>query len=149
MTGRGDFTQNAIGFSNLSNYTLAISMPEQMGPGQFSEYSHFTVSTLFICANEEYMPHLILFPFRLRFNAIPRSETGNMADDCLALDARESAQHAYEEGHKICWLAYRKYKESAHMYLVAHPISQPSLDISPIWTPIIATEIRQLHLRPV
>jgi hypothetical protein len=40
MTGKGDFTQNAIGFSDLSNYTLAISMPDQMGPGQvFSEQS--------------------------------------------------------------------------------------------------------------
>jgi hypothetical protein len=34
---------------------------------------------------------------------------------------------------------YRKYKESAHMSLVAHPINQPSLVISPIWTPIIVS----------
>jgi hypothetical protein len=33
---------------------------------------------------------------------------------------------------------YRKYSESAHMSLIDRPISQPSLDISPIWTPIIA-----------
>jgi hypothetical protein len=43
------------------------------------------------------------------------------------------AQHAYEEGHKICWneakvlqiapnTTYRKYKESAQMSLVDHPI---------------------------
>jgi hypothetical protein len=32
-------------------------------------------------------------------------------------------------------VTYRKYKESAHMSLAAHPISQPSFDISPIWTP--------------
>jgi hypothetical protein len=32
---------------------------------------------------------------------------------------------------------YRKYKESAHMSLTDHPTSQPSLDISPIWTPVI------------
>jgi hypothetical protein len=31
----------------------------------------------------------------------------------------------------------------------AHPISQPSLDISPIWTPIITAEVRRLQLRPV
>jgi hypothetical protein len=37
----------------------------------------------------------------------------------------------------------RKYKETAHMFLVAHPISQPSLDISPIWTPIIAAEVKK------
>jgi hypothetical protein len=36
---------------------------------------------------------------------------------------------------------YRKYKESAHMSLVDHTISQPILDISPIWTPIITAEV--------
>jgi hypothetical protein len=52
------------------------------------------------------------------------------------------AQHAYEEGHQIHWkdvnvlqiepnTTYRKYKESTHMPLAAHPISQPSLNISP------------------
>jgi hypothetical protein len=67
------------------------------------------------------------------------------------------AQHA---GHKICWkeakvlqieprTAYRKYKESAHMSQAAHPISQPSLDISPFWTSIIAAEVRALQPRPV
>jgi hypothetical protein len=61
----------------------------------------------------------------------------------------KSAQHEYEEGHKICWneakvlqiesiTTYRKYKESAHMSLIDYPISRPSLDISPMWTPIIA-----------
>jgi hypothetical protein len=70
------------------------------------------------------------------------------------------AQHAYEEGHRTRWIeakvlqiepiiTYRKYKESAHMSLVDHPISQPSLDISPIWTPIIAAAARKLQLRPV
>jgi hypothetical protein len=69
-------------------------------------------------------------------------------------------QHSYEEGHKICWkeakvlqivpnTTYRQYKESAHMSLAAHPISQPSLDISPIWTFIIEAEVRELQLRPV
>jgi hypothetical protein len=33
---------------------------------------------------------------------------------------------------------HRKYKESAHMCLIDHPICQPSLDISPIWIRIIA-----------
>jgi hypothetical protein len=32
--------------------------------------------------------------------------------------------------------------------LIDHPISQPSLDISPIWTFIIAAEITKLQLRP-
>jgi hypothetical protein len=62
----------------------------------------------------------------------------------------------YEEGHKICWeeakvlqiepnTTYRKYKESAHMYLIDHLFSQPNLDISPIRTPIIAAEVRELN----
>jgi hypothetical protein len=32
--------------------------------------------------------------------------------------------------------------------LADHLISQPSLDISLIWTPIIAAEVRKLQLRP-
>jgi hypothetical protein len=39
---------------------------------------------------------------------------------------------------------YRKYKESAHMSLLDHPISQPSLDMSPIWTPVIIAEIKRI-----
>jgi hypothetical protein len=35
------------------------------------------------------------------------------------------------------------------MSLLEHPISQPSLDISPIWTPIITAEVKKLQLRPV
>jgi hypothetical protein len=76
------------------------------------------------------------------------------------LEKSKLAQHAYEEGHKICWnkarvlqiepnTTYRKYKESAHMPLLDHPISQPSLDISPIWTPVIAAEIKKLQIHEV
>jgi hypothetical protein len=68
------------------------------------------------------------------------------------------AHHAYEEGHRIFWkeakvfkiesnTTYRKYKEAAHMSLLDHPISQPSLDISPIWIPVITAEVRKLQLR--
>jgi hypothetical protein len=64
------------------------------------------------------------------------------------LQKSKLGQHAYKEGHKICWneakvlqtepnTTYRKYKESAHMSLIDNLISQPSLDISPIWTPLI------------
>jgi hypothetical protein len=60
----------------------------------------------------------------------------------------------YILNHKICWkeakilqiepkTTYRKYKESAHMRLLDHPISQPSLDISPIWTPGITAEVKK------
>jgi hypothetical protein len=79
--------------------------------------------------------------------------------ECL-LEKSKLAQHAYKNGHKICWkeakvlqtepdTTYRKYKQSAHMSLVDHPISQPSLDISPIWTPVIAAEVRKLQLCPM
>jgi hypothetical protein len=44
---------------------------------------------------------------------------------------------------------YKKYEESAHMSLLHHQISQPSFDISPIWTPMIAAEIRRLQLHQV
>jgi predicted GIY-YIG superfamily endonuclease len=70
------------------------------------------------------------------------------------LEEPKLAQHAYEEGHRICWseakvlqtepnTTSRKYKESAHMSLLDHPISQPSSDISPIWTPVITAEVRK------
>jgi hypothetical protein len=35
------------------------------------------------------------------------------------------------------------------MSLLDHPTSQPSLDISPIWTPVITAEVKELQLRPV
>jgi hypothetical protein len=44
---------------------------------------------------------------------------------------------------------YSRYKESALMSLVAQPIRQPNLENSPIWTPIIAAEVRKLQLRPM
>jgi hypothetical protein len=76
------------------------------------------------------------------------------------LEKSKLVEHSYEEGHKICWkeekvlqiepnTTYRNYKESAHMYLADHPISQPSLDISPIWNPIAAAEGRKPQLYPV
>jgi hypothetical protein len=76
------------------------------------------------------------------------------------LEKSKSGQHAYEEGHRLCWkeakvlqiepnATYRKYKGSAHMSLAAQPISQPSLDISHIWTPIIEAEFRKLQPRSV
>jgi hypothetical protein len=65
------------------------------------------------------------------------------------LEKSKLAQHACEEGHRICWkeakvlqielnTTYRKYKESALMPVVGHLFRQPSLDISPIWTAITA-----------
>jgi hypothetical protein len=36
---------------------------------------------------------------------------------------------------------YRKYKESAHMLYLTNLINQPSVDISPIWIPLISNEV--------
>jgi hypothetical protein len=35
------------------------------------------------------------------------------------------------------------------MSLLDHPISEPSLDISPIWTSVITAEVKKLQLRAV
>jgi hypothetical protein len=40
---------------------------------------------------------------------------------------------------------FRKYKESAHMAYLENMISQPSLEMSPIWLPIIKEEIKRLQ----
>jgi hypothetical protein len=39
----------------------------------------------------------------------------------------------------------RKYKEAAHMACITNPISQPSLEISPIWIPLIREEVGRLQ----
>jgi hypothetical protein len=70
---------------------------------------------------------------------------------CL-LEKSKLAQHAYEEDHRVVWdkarvldiennSRFRKYKESAHMACSTNLISQPSLDISPIWIPFISEEV--------
>jgi hypothetical protein len=35
------------------------------------------------------------------------------------------------------------------MSLIDHPISHPSLDISPLWTAVITGEVKELQLRSV
>jgi predicted GIY-YIG superfamily endonuclease len=69
------------------------------------------------------------------------------------------AKHAYEEGHRIQWKEAkaaqietnnicRKYKEAAHMACITNPISQLSLEISPIWIPLIQEEgCRAVHCK--
>jgi hypothetical protein len=37
------------------------------------------------------------------------------------------------------------YKEFAHMSLIDHPLIQPSLDISPIWTPVFPAELKNYN----
>jgi hypothetical protein len=74
----------------------------------------------------------------------------NLKEDLLAKS--KLAQHAYEEGHRVGWdevriletesySRYRKYKELAHMACSTNPISQPSLDISPILIPLSAMRL--------
>jgi hypothetical protein len=64
------------------------------------------------------------------------------------LEKSKLAQHAYDEGHKTCRkeakvlqiepnTTCRKCKESAHICLIDHPISEPSLDIFPNRTPLL------------
>jgi hypothetical protein len=68
------------------------------------------------------------------------------------LEKSKLAQHAYEEDHRVVWdkarvldiennSRFRKYKESAHMACSTNLTSQPSLDISPIWIPLIGEEV--------
>ena len=59
------------------------------------------------------------------------------------------AKHAWSDGdHRPAWdevtivetephWKVRKIKEAAHMALAANPISKPSVDISPIWLPLL------------
>jgi hypothetical protein len=72
------------------------------------------------------------------------------------LEKSKLAQHSYEEGHHIKWdeaeaiqkepnTIYRKYKESAHMAYLENMISQPSLELSPFWLPIIREEIKRMQ----
>jgi hypothetical protein len=76
------------------------------------------------------------------------------------LEKSKLAKHAYEKGHKIGWdearildteshSKYRKYKEVAHMACSIDPISQPSLDIFPIWIPIISNEVNISQRRSI
>jgi hypothetical protein len=66
----------------------------------------------------------------------------------------------HEEDHSIGWddiwileigsiNRCRKYKESAHVACLTNPISQPSLDISPIWFPVISNEVSNSQRRSV
>jgi hypothetical protein len=75
------------------------------------------------------------------------------------LEKSKSSQHAHEAGHQVCWnearvlqiepnIIFRKY-ESAHTSLPITPINQPSLDVSPICTPVISMEDAYYKARSV
>jgi hypothetical protein len=70
------------------------------------------------------------------------------------MEKSKLAKHAYEEGNHIWWKEatvvqtdnmYRKYKEVAHISCITNPISQSSLEISPIWMPLICEEVGRLR----
>jgi hypothetical protein len=74
----------------------------------------------------------------------------NLKEDLLAKS--KLAQHAFGKGHGVGWdevmileiesySKYRKYKDSAHMACSTNPISQHSLEISPIWIPLSAMRL--------
>jgi hypothetical protein len=67
------------------------------------------------------------------------------------MEKSKLAKHTYE-GHKIGWeeakivqietnSRYRKLKESTHMACMINPISQPSLELSTTWIPLISEEV--------
>jgi hypothetical protein len=47
------------------------------------------------------------------------------------------------------YITCKKYKGSDRMSLLYRPISQPSLNISSIWTPVITAEVKKLRLHQV
>jgi hypothetical protein len=70
------------------------------------------------------------------------------------IDKSKLALHAFEEGHGIDWSnitvlpsepnsVYRKYKEAAYVLYSSNPISQPNLDICPIWFPLANKELKK------
>jgi hypothetical protein len=72
------------------------------------------------------------------------------------IEKSKLAQYAYEEGLRVgsgearileieTNSRYRKYKESAHIECIINPISQPSLDISPLLIPNISNEDASSH----
>jgi hypothetical protein len=50
---------------------------------------------------------------------------------------------------RLTQIPHARYTRKPTTCLIDHPISQPSLDISRIWTPVITAEVKRLQLRPV
>ena len=68
-------------------------------------------------------------------------------------DKSKIAEHSWEQKHRFQWdkasiiskeenSRIRKLKESVFIHCTDHVISQPSIDVSPIWLPIIKPEIK-------
>jgi hypothetical protein len=65
-----------------------------------------------------------------------------------ARSTKSSTTIKRDKRKRWCTWKWKKYNESAHMACSTNPISQPSLDISPIWIPLISNEVsnrRDLH----
>ena len=43
----------------------------------------------------------------------------------------------------------RKYKAAAHLACLKNPISQPSIEISPIWYPLISKRLTKQYSEPM
>ena len=87
-------------------------------------------------------------PLQTRINEHKRNTTNGEIDKC------KIAEHSWEQKHRFQWgkaniiskednSRIRKLKESAFIRCTDYVINQPSIDISPIWLPIIRLEIRK------
>jgi hypothetical protein len=74
------------------------------------------------------------------------------------MEKSKLTQCTNEEGHRVGWDEarileieshgrYKKYKESAHMACSTNPFSQPSMEISPIWIPLINNQVTNSQRR--
>jgi poly(A) polymerase Pap1 len=67
------------------------------------------------------------------------------------LEKSRLAQHAFEEDHCMGWnkvkilqkLQQIKHKHAAHVACSTDPISQTSLEVSPIWIPPVRKEVNR------
>ena len=73
------------------------------------------------------------------------------------IDKSKIAEHSWGQKHRFQWdkasiiskegnSRIRKLKESAFIHCTDHVISQPSIDMSPIWLPLIRPEIKRKKL---
>ena len=90
-------------------------------------------------------------PLKTRVNEHQRNTTNG------EIDKSKIAEHSWEQKNRFQWdkasiiskeenSRIRKLKQSAFIHCTDHVISQPSIDISPIWLPIIRPEINKKKL---
>jgi hypothetical protein len=67
------------------------------------------------------------------------------------LEKSKLAQHSDEEGHRVGWDNARVYEiennSNQNICMLINPISQASLDISPVWCPLISNEVSNSQRR--